>query len=47
MGRNNEDFRGTCEDCGGSGTETIVHGDTSFSGDDDCPTCDGTGKGIK
>lgn len=32
-----------CEACGGSGAEVIVHGDTSFSGDDECPYCLGQG----
>jgi hypothetical protein len=32
-----------CEACGGSGTEVIAHGDTSFSGDDDCLFCQGQG----
>lgn len=34
----------SCEGCGGTGTETVVHGDTSFSGDDDCNFCGGSGR---
>lgn len=38
----------TCEQCGGSGTEQVAHGSgedyTTFSGDDNCPGCAGSGK---
>ena len=34
----------TCPGCAGTGTEVVVHGDTSFSGDDACPGCKGSGK---
>lgn len=34
----------SCEGCGGTGTEVVVHGDTSFSGDDNCNFCSGSGK---
>lgn len=33
-----------CVGCAGTGTEAVVHGDTSFSGDDPCPHCSGSGK---
>ena len=37
-----------CESCGGSGTEQVAHGSgddyTTFSGDDKCATCQGSGK---
>jgi|APCry1669192010_1035390.scaffolds.fasta_scaffold29375_2 DnaJ-class molecular chaperone len=47
MPRNTTDFYGKCDDCGGTGTEVVSDGETAFSGDDDCPTCKGTGKGVR
>ena len=35
--RMNED----CEICAGAGVLPVAHGDTSFSGDDPCPNCEG------
>jgi len=35
-----------CEYCAGTGTEPAAFEDTSWSGDSNCPQCEGTGKEV-